>query len=77
MILKAYKFEDIYGFNGFIKALSAGKARYKIFLSVNDAGYDLSITDIKVKRAYQFDNLDLPSNHPVNEYHARLCKMLS
>ena len=41
---------------GVVKSESASKARYQSYLSAKDAGFEISITDITVLRAKEFDN---------------------
>jgi hypothetical protein len=38
---------------------SAGKVRYKEFLSAKDAGYDFTFADIRIKRAPWCDTTEL------------------
>jgi len=44
------------GIVGVTYAETAGKARYNNMLSGRDAGYDVQITEIKVKRLPEYDN---------------------
>ncbi len=46
---------------GIIMAESAGKARYKSFLNYSDCYRDAKITDVRVRRAPRFDNVDFRS----------------
>lgn len=42
---------------GVIRAATAGKARYSAWLSAKDAFQDMKITEIRVRRAPEFDRL--------------------
>lgn len=45
--------------NGIYLALSASKARYKSYLSAQDAGFNhITMRDIRVRRAPEFDRMD-------------------
>lgn len=44
------------GIEGVTYAVSAGKARYANMLSGRDAGYDVQLTEIEVKRLPEYDN---------------------
>lgn len=47
------------GISCYTTAETAGKARYRIYLSAREAGYSPRIPDIKVVRAPRYDGLDL------------------
>ena len=58
------KFNDAYDVDAvsFKLAESAGKARYDQWLEVRESYSSITLMDIKVKRAPELDNVDVPPN---------------